>query len=286
MANGEIADNGTDEKLKRFFTRLLQEAIAGKADNIRFKEGADELFVEVRRQDTIYKNSSMKLSWFDKVETWLKLHRVESKRRASSASIDDGWPTRVICLDTPLEFNVQSILGPNNRRILHLIGIGAAQAAVASPIIGDQPGETLSVAGDFFVDDSELKKVVKTKPLVMIVEDDKDQRGIIELVLKDNDYEVVVAEDGIEALRILGRVRPDLIISDLMMPNLDGTELVKRLKSDKRLSKIPVLILTVLSDMEKEYKLLALGVDDYCEKTVQRNILLKRVENLIRRSKT
>ena len=76
-----------------------------------------------------------------------------------------------------------------------------------------------------------------------------------------------------------------MIVSDLMMPNMDGAELVGKLKSHPTFRRIPVLILTVISDSDKEYTLLDLGADDYCEKTIQRKILLKRIENLIRRSR-
>ena len=68
------------------------------------------------------------------------------------------------------------------------------------------------------------------------------------------------------------------------MPKMDGSDLVKRLKNDSKLKEIPILVLTVISDVDKEYALLTLGADDYCEKTIQRKILLRRVENLLKRA--
>lgn len=128
------------------------------------------------------------------------------------------------------------------------------------------------------------KRANRTKSLILIVEDDPDQRSILEMIFKSADYEVAVARDGQEALDFLLAQVPDLVISDLMMPRIDGGELVRRMKSDKRFARIPVLMLTVVSDVEKEYQLLDLGADDYCEKTIQRKILLKRVANLLKRS--
>ena len=125
---------------------------------------------------------------------------------------------------------------------------------------------------------------LRDKPLLLVVEDDPDQRSILEMVLKSANYDVCTANDGAEAMAAVKKECPDMILSDLMMPNVDGGELVKRLKSDNRFRSIPVLILTVVSDVEKEYALLDLGADDYCEKTIQRKILLKRVENLLKRA--
>ncbi len=121
------------------------------------------------------------------------------------------------------------------------------------------------------------------KPLVLVVEDDADQRSILDMVFRASNYEVMSAENGKQALALLTSTIPDLIISDLMMPEMDGAELVTAIRGNKRLSNIPILILTVVSDGDKEYSLLDLGADDYVEKTVQRKILLKRAERLLKR---
>lgn len=128
-------------------------------------------------------------------------------------------------------------------------------------------------------------EIDKSKAMVLVVEDDPDQQGILEMVLSSAGYKVALAENGEKALSFLARTVPDLIVSDLMMPVMDGAELVKKLKANTFWSQIPVLVLTVVSDFEKEFTLLNLGADDYCEKTIQRKILLKRVENLLKRSK-
>ena len=127
-------------------------------------------------------------------------------------------------------------------------------------------------------------RVSRTRPLLLIVEDDPDQRSILEMIFKSSDYDVALARDGQEALDFMAQEIPDLVISDLMMPRIEGGELVRRMKANKRYARVPVLMLTVVSDVEKEYQLLELGADDYCEKTIQRKILLKRVANLLKRS--
>lgn len=125
---------------------------------------------------------------------------------------------------------------------------------------------------------------VRSKPLLLVVEDDLDQRQILELVFEAAGFEVVTAEDGQQAWHRIEAEIPDLIVTDLMMPVVDGLTFLGQLKSDPRFRAVPVLVLTVVSDVDKEYELLAAGADDYCEKSVQRKILLKRIENLLRRS--
>lgn len=130
------------------------------------------------------------------------------------------------------------------------------------------------------------KSPARSKPLLLVVEDDLDQRAILEMVFKAADYDVAVAQHGVEGLKVATEAKPDLIVADLMMPLMDGAEFVKRLKADAKLSQIPVLILTVVADGDREYQLLDLGAEDYCQKTIQRKLLLKRIESLLRRSKS
>lgn len=119
--------------------------------------------------------------------------------------------------------------------------------------------------------------------VVLLVEDDPDQRELLNFVLSTAGYKVILAENGAIALRLLAVERPSIIISDLMMPVVDGAELVKLVRADQRLRDLPILITTVVTDEEQECELLRLGVDDYCQKTVDRRVFLRRVERLITR---
>lgn len=124
----------------------------------------------------------------------------------------------------------------------------------------------------------------KAKSRVMIVEDDSDQRQVLQVLFGNSGYDVVTAENGKDALEKLNKSGgADVIICDLMMPIMNGAELVKRLRSDANLAHVPVLMLTAISDSEAECKLLDNGADDYCEKRIKRKVLLKRVERLLER---
>lgn len=117
---------------------------------------------------------------------------------------------------------------------------------------------------------------------ILVVEDNIELQELFCVSLYNNGYNALHAKDGIEALDILEHHFIDLIISDIMMPNMDGFQLVKELKDID--SKIPVLIISAKGasfDKEKAFKL---GIDDYMVKPINVNEMIWRVEALLRRS--
>lgn len=80
--------------------------------------------------------------------------------------------------------------------------------------------------------------------LVLLVEDERALRKVMELVLQGEGYDVMTANNGREALALLAQSLPDLIISDLVMPEMDGGELVRNIRADSRLSSIPILLMS------------------------------------------
>lgn len=117
---------------------------------------------------------------------------------------------------------------------------------------------------------------------VLLVEDDSDQRELMRFVLEAEGYRLYEAKNGREAVSILEEKQIDLVITDLMMPEMDGTGLLEHLKADIRFSKIPVLVLTALEEPEHEVKLLEAGVADFVTKTASRRVILSRIARLLR----
>ena len=93
-----------------------------------------------------------------------------------------------------------------------------------------------------------------------------------------------MAEDGREALARVYRERPDLIVTDLQMPGLDGLELLGKLRRDLATCQIPVIFLTVVENLDAEAKALDLGADDYLGKPVERSRLLSRIRRALLRA--
>lgn len=102
---------------------------------------------------------------------------------------------------------------------------------------------------------------------VLVVEDDNNLREIYETSLKAEGYDTSSAADGMEALEIAGRDKPDLIISDVMMPRLSGFEMLEKMRQDQNLKDIPVIMMTALSMAEDKDTAKRLGVVHYLVKS-------------------
>lgn len=129
--------------------------------------------------------------------------------------------------------------------------------------------------------DLALKPIEEPKATILIVEDNQSLREYLVLILKDK-YTVIKAENGQVALQLLKEnFRPSLILTDVMMPVLNGYQLVNVLKSDDELCSIPVIMLTARAEMQDKLKALRIGVDDYLTKPFEEEELLVRMSNLL-----
>ncbi|RME05872.1 MAG: response regulator [Anaerolineae bacterium] len=119
---------------------------------------------------------------------------------------------------------------------------------------------------------------------ILIIEDDLLMQKLHRKVLEQGGYEVVIAADGLEGTK-LAREQPfDLIVSDVMMPNMDGYEATRTLRADPKTAHIPILLLTSLDDLESKIKGFEAGADDYLAKPYEAEELLARVSVLLRRA--
>ncbi|MFF9768309.1 SpoIIE family protein phosphatase [Streptomyces sp. NPDC014636] len=112
---------------------------------------------------------------------------------------------------------------------------------------------------------------------VLVADDNADMREYLTRILAGAGYEVTAVTDGIEALRSVRRDSPDLVVSDVMMPRLDGLELVARLRGDARTASVPVLLLSARAGQEASIEGLHAGADDYLVKPFAAAELLARV---------
>ena len=124
-------------------------------------------------------------------------------------------------------------------------------------------------------------ETARKQPRVLAVDDDPFIRTMLEKVLSEANYEVILATDGEEALAKVFRDLPDLIISDVVMPKLDGLELVKKLKGHLQTSIIPVILLTSKGEVASEVEGLEAGADDYIPKPIVTNRLLARINRIM-----
>lgn len=118
---------------------------------------------------------------------------------------------------------------------------------------------------------------------ILVVEDDKNLQKLMAAVLKQNGYDVLVARDGVEAMEVMETSHIDLIISDIMMPNMDGYTLTETLR--KTNNNIPILMVTVKEAFEDKRKGFLAGTDDYLVKPLDMDEMILRVAALLRRSR-
>lgn len=124
------------------------------------------------------------------------------------------------------------------------------------------------------------QKEARVKPLVLIVEDSPDVVRYLRICLQ-NDYRLISAANGIEGVsKALDQI-PDLIISDVMMPEMDGYELCQKLKTNVETSHIPIVLLTAKGDIDSKIEGLELGADEYLAKPFEERELKARLKNVL-----
>ena len=118
---------------------------------------------------------------------------------------------------------------------------------------------------------------------ILVVDDDKNIRILMKEILEEENYAVSTATDGNAALEVMDKVHIDLVILDIMMPNMDGYEFTKVLRECQ--NDLPILMVSAKqlpADRKKGYRL---GIDDYMSKPVDEEEMLLRIKNLLRRAK-
>ena len=118
--------------------------------------------------------------------------------------------------------------------------------------------------------------------MVLVVDDHPLNLELIEGCLADVDCRVITATDGIEALELVKKDRPDLVLLDVMMPRMDGYEVCKRLKDSPEGKLLPVVMVTALGQIADRVRGLEVGADDFIVKPIERVELVARVRSLLR----
>jgi putative two-component system response regulator len=131
----------------------------------------------------------------------------------------------------------------------------------------------------------------ETQPLkdaakILIVDDDDRNLKLLEALLRSHEYEVIKASNGEEALSVLRQADFDLILSDVMMPCMDGFELCRRIKQNSSIRMVPVIMLTALDDVASKVKAIEAGADDFMNKPPNKMELFARIKSLVNLKRT
>jgi len=123
----------------------------------------------------------------------------------------------------------------------------------------------------------------KISPTILVIDNDPSTSAIFERLLESNNYNVLTSNSSKESLGVVQRVMLDLVILDLLMPEMDGWQLCKAIRE---MTRTPILIISAIESPEIITKTLDLGADDYLVKPISSITLLAHVKNLVRRHKT
>ena len=118
---------------------------------------------------------------------------------------------------------------------------------------------------------------------ILIVDDEKDILEFLSYNLKKEGFSIYTASDGLEGLEKTKKIKPDLIIVDLMMPKMNGIEMCENIRNDKKLSNVIILFLTARSEDYTQIAALDSGADDFLKKPIKPKLLISKVKSIMRR---
>lgn len=122
-----------------------------------------------------------------------------------------------------------------------------------------------------------------SKKTILVVDDEQDLLDLIEYNLKKEGFDVLKAEDGIKGIELAREHSPNLVLLDIMMPNMDGLEVCEVMRDDDKLKNIPIIFLTARGDEKTEVEGLNKGGDDYITKPISTTKLISRIKAVMRR---
>ena len=118
---------------------------------------------------------------------------------------------------------------------------------------------------------------------ILIVDDEKDILEFLSYNLKKEGFSIYTASDGLEGLEKTKKIKPDLIIVDLMMPKMNGIEMCENIRNDKKISNVIILFLTARSEDYTQIAALDSGADDFLKKPIKPKLLISKVKSIMRR---
>jgi CheY-like chemotaxis protein len=128
------------------------------------------------------------------------------------------------------------------------------------------------------LDDKEQDKT----PVILVVDDNKQNLELLQVYLEDVDCRSIPANDGPQALEIIAKEPPDLILLDVMMPKMSGFEVCRRIKNDPKTADIPVIMVTALNEFGDIERAIDSGTDDFLSKPVNKLELLTRIKTMLK----
>jgi len=155
-----------------------------------------------------------------------------------------------------------------------------ARGSTEGPVY-EPPDQEEVLPEDPYVSESKASVISASPKKILVVDDNAVILKILKHILKAEDYLVVTAKNGVEGLKMASTEKPNLIITDFLMPKMDGVTFIRKLKSQMSTRFIPIIMLTAKDEVESEVEVIDAGADDYLTKPVVAKRLLVRVSRLL-----
>jgi len=179
--------------------------------------------------------------------------------------------------DGSISLKSQEGIGTEFTILLPAIKEDTLKQPMAKSQTADELDQQAAVEEDNLLEEAQVDN---GNPILLVLEDNRELLEFIISIFKD-DYQVLAAEDGEAGLRLATETIPDIIISDILMPKLDGKKFCKAIKEDFKTSHIPVILLTALSSKHHEKEGILVGADEYIAKPFDPSLLKVRVDQLL-----
>jgi DNA-binding response OmpR family regulator/nitrogen-specific signal transduction histidine kinase len=283
----EITTNFDTDKLGKIMNNLLSNAFkfTGKGgkisvnlalvfdsdDNDPVGDASDKRIIEITVKDT---GIGIADSNLEKIFT--RFFQVDDGAKQTGTGIGLALTKELVKLHNG-HISVQSKHGKGSKFTVHLPfeeTSGHEPALPAGPDIQDNGAAVRRT------EDLTAEIIPLGRKIMLLIDDNPDVRYFIRSHFNSN-YQVLEAENGLEGWNIALKTIPDIIISDVMMPDMDGFEFCRKIRKDERTSHIPIVLVTALGSREHEIEGLSHGADDYITKPFDLVILQTKVENIL-----
>jgi signal transduction histidine kinase/ligand-binding sensor domain-containing protein/DNA-binding response OmpR family regulator len=270
-----------EDKLEKIINNLLSNSfkftpVGGKINISIYLEKTDnndknEKFIEIKVKDT---GEGILASNMNKI--FNLFFQSENNKQSEGSGIGLALTKELVKLQNG-RINVESTLGMGS---VFTVFLPFKSEFTIEQITNIDLKEDLELNHPDLEENIKIDEELKNEKLLLVADDNSDIRSFIRSHFEP-DFKVLEARNGKEGLNLAFKYLPDIVISDILMPLLDGKELCKKLKKDERTSHIPVILLTALSSIPHEREGLIAGADDYVTKPFDILSLKTKVENLL-----
>jgi len=283
----EIITNFDADKLGKIMNNLLSNAFkftgkGGKISvNLSLVFDSDESepisdSLEKRMIEITVKDTGIGIAETNLEKIFVRFFQVDDSAKQTGTGIGLALTKELVKLHKG-SISVQSKPGKGSKFTIHLPYEEVLKPQLAENSNAENKNEQSGIRQ---MEDLTVETMPAGRKIMLLVDDNSDVRYFIKSHFATN-YQVLEAENGLEGWNIALKTIPDIIICDVMMPDIDGFELCRKIRKDERTSHIPIILVTALGSREHEIEGLSSGADDYITKPFDLGILQTKVENIL-----